>query len=75
MQILLSLSSLRQLCQVSPFSFRVFGQRDHQISLLVFPPHGYYLQWKPKDLISKGHLCKGSCCLTQLLQDTKEISP
>lgn len=69
------LSSLRKLCQVSPFSFHVFGQRDQQISLLVFPPQGFYLQWRPKDLIFKGHPCNDSYCLTQLLQDTKEITP
>lgn len=37
------LSSLRKLCLVSPFSFHAFGQRDQQISLLVFCPQGILL--------------------------------
>lgn len=35
----LTWDNIRSLCQISPFSFHVFGQRDQQIHLLVFHTH------------------------------------
>lgn len=39
----------------------------------VFTPLGFWLWWKPKEIIFERLSCKESSCLTQLLQDTKDI--